>query len=656
MNKIELKDFLDFKFISNLKVNENKEAVFCVTVCNEAENKYDHNLYMMKNDKIAVLTNGNKETNYIFMNDDTVVFTAAREKADLDKIANGEELTVFNKISLHGGEAEKYFTVPFNVGSFINIDEDHFILQVSYDKRYSHMYQMKDNSEIFKNKKADADYEVFTQIPFYFNNGGYTSEKVNRLYLYTVSTNTLYAITDEDINTGAFVLDDDKSKLYYVANKALPRPTLKDSVMVYDFNTKENTVIIEEKDYQIMGIKMFDHNLLMIANKEVTHGNNENPKFFTIDIQSKEVNMLCHYQDSIGNSVGSDCRYGGGQSIKVVENRCYFLSTLIDKSVLMMLDGKGNMSKILELEGSIDCFDIIDDVIYFVAMMDGSLQEVYSYDFKEVKCLSKFNTMLDHKYVADYNEVKFENDGVELTGWVLLPQDYDSSKQYPAILDIHGGPKTVYGKVYYHEMQLWANMGYIVFFTNPRGSDGRGNEFMDIFGKYGTIDYDDLMKFTDVVLASYAIDPNRVGVTGGSYGGFMSNWIITHTDRFACAATQRSISNWISFYGTSDIGFHFAEDQIHGNIFTSYEKLWEHSPLKYAGNVKTPTLFIHSDEDYRCPIEQGMQLYTALVDQGVPSKFVMFHGENHELSRSGKPVHRIKRLQEITDWMEQYLK
>lgn len=227
----------------------------------------------------------------------------------------------------------------------------------------------------------------------------------------------------------------------------------------------------------------------------------------------------------------------------------------------------------------------------------------------------------------------------------------------PGKFDIHGGPKTVYGKVFYHEMQLWANMGYFVFFTNPRGSDGRENEFIDIFGKYGTINYDDLMKFTDTVLESYpAIDSKRIGVTGESYGGFMTNWIIGHTNRYACAATQRSISNWLSFYGTSDIGMFFTEDQIHGNIFGSPEKLWEHSPLKYAKNIETPTLFIHSDEDYRCPLEQGLQLYTAMVDKGVEARFVLFHGENHELSRGGKPKHRVRRLEEITGWMEKYLK
>ena len=207
-------------------------------------------------------------------------------------------------------------------------------------------------------------------------------------------------------------------------------------------------------------------------------------------------------------------------------------------------------------------------------------------------------------------------------------------------------------------MQVWANLGYVVMFTNPHGSDGRGDEYSDIRGKYGSIDYTDLMNFVDVVLKKYPnIDDNRLGVTGGSYGGFMTNWIITHTNKFKCAATQRSISNWISMYGVSDIGYYFSDDQNN----TKFEKedffktLWEFSPLKYIKNCTTPTLIIHADSDYRCPVDQGYQLLTALKDMNIPSKMVVYKNENHELSRSGKPLARISRLENITNWMEEYL-
>ena len=163
------------------------------------------------------------------------------------------------------------------------------------------------------------------------------------------------------------------------------------------------------------------------------------------------------------------------------------------------------------------------------------------------------------------------------------------------------------------------------------------------------------MNFTDKVLKKYTkIDPNHVFVTGGSYGGFMTNWIVSHTDRFKAAATQRSISNWISFYGTSDIGFYFVKDQTKGHPTFSTDKLWEQSPIKYADQVKTPLLFIHSDEDYRCPIEQALQFYTILKENGIDTRFAWFKGENHDLSRSGRPQSRVKRLEEITNWFDKY--
>jgi len=196
-----------------------------------------------------------------------------------------------------------------------------------------------------------------------------------------------------------------------------------------------------------------------------------------------------------------------------------------------------------------------------------------------------------------------------------------------------------------------------VFFCNPRGGEGRGDAFADIRGKYGTIDYDDLMRFTDAVLEHYPqIDPARVGVTGGSYGGFMTNWIIGHTDRFAAAASQRSIANWISKSNTTDIGYTFNADQMQCTAWSDLEKIWFHSPLKYADRCVTPTLFIHSDEDYRCWMAEGLQMYTALKVHGCTARLCLFHGENHELSRSGKPKHRLRRLREITAWFDQYLK
>ena len=196
-----------------------------------------------------------------------------------------------------------------------------------------------------------------------------------------------------------------------------------------------------------------------------------------------------------------------------------------------------------------------------------------------------------------------------------------------------------------------------MFYGNPWGSDGKGDRFADLRGRYGTVDYQDLTALTDYVLQQVPqIDPQRLGVTGGSYGGYMTNWIIGHTDRFAAAASQRSIANWVTMIGTDDCGFTFDTDQMAADPWSDVRKIWDQSPLQFADRVKTPTLFIHSFEDYTCAVSQAMELFTALKMLGVETRACLFKGENHNLSRSGKPRHRFKRLSEITEWMNSHLK
>lgn len=366
-----------------------------------------------------------------------------------------------------------------------------------------------------------------------------------------------------------------------------------------------------------------------------------------------------NFDYSLWNTVGADVRYGSSTTMKVEGKYLYFITTEYDSSYINRIDKTGKIEKLTVEKGSVDGFDVFDENIVFIGLRGLKLQELYRLDNYKEEQLTYFNQwVIEERKLSNPEKITFKTDsGIIIEGWVLKPVDFDENKKYPGILDIHGGPKTVYGEVFFHEMQYWANEGYVVFFCNPRGSDGRGDEFADIRGKYGTIDYEDIMKFTDVVLESCPyIDQNRLGVTGGSYGGFMTNWIIGHTNRFKAAASQRSISNWVSKFGTTDIGYYFVPDQQTATPWHDVDKLWFHSPLKYANKVMTPTLFIHSDEDYRCWLVEAIQMFTALKYHGVESRICIFKGENHELSRSGKPKHRIRRLEEITNWFNRFLK
>ena len=248
-------------------------------------------------------------------------------------------------------------------------------------------------------------------------------------------------------------------------------------------------------------------------------------------------------------------------------------------------------------------------------------------------------------------------DDNDLQGWVIKPPGFDPQKKYPAILEIHGGPRTQYGYFFMHEFFYLAAQGYVVHFSNPRGGRGYGEAHTKAtFKHWGDPDYDDLMAWNDYVAGQTYIDPERMGVTGGSYGGFMTVWIIGHTDRFKAAVPQRCVSNMVSMWGSSDFNWAFQQELNDQPPFEDLQKYWDQSPIKYIGNAKTPTLVIHSENDLRCPIEQGEQVYVALKRLGVDSEMVRFPNEFHGLSRTGRTDRRIVRLNHILRWFDKYLK
>jgi dipeptidyl aminopeptidase/acylaminoacyl peptidase len=247
-------------------------------------------------------------------------------------------------------------------------------------------------------------------------------------------------------------------------------------------------------------------------------------------------------------------------------------------------------------------------------------------------------------------------DDWRIQGWVMKPVGFREGETYPVILEIHGGPQLNYGYAMFHEMQWLAAQGYAVVFTNPRGGMGYGQEFANgVRMKYGQGDAADVLKGLDAALKQFPfLDGTKVAVTGGSYGGFMTNWLVGHSNRFCVAVSQRSISNWVSFYGVSDIGPLFVESQLispGGNVVDDFEALWQMSPLKYADNIQTPLLLVHSENDLRCPIEQAEQLYTYLKRQGREVELFRVPNASHGLSRDGKPSLKIARLKAIFDYV-----
>jgi dipeptidyl aminopeptidase/acylaminoacyl peptidase len=254
-------------------------------------------------------------------------------------------------------------------------------------------------------------------------------------------------------------------------------------------------------------------------------------------------------------------------------------------------------------------------------------------------------------------------DGSEVEAWIARPAGFKEGTRYPALLNIHGGPFTQYGNGFFDETQVYAGGGYAVLYANPRGSSGYAESWgRAIMGPgelgpgWGSVDYEDLMAVVDTALDRYDfIDPERLGVLGGSYGGYMTSWIVSHTNRFKAAISERAVNNLISMYGSSDVGWVFKG--YHGDfVHDAVDKYLQISPWTYAKQIETPLLIMHSENDLRCNIEQAEVMFTTLRLLGKEVEMVRFPAESHELTRSGNPVHRVQRFELVLDWFDRYLK
>jgi dipeptidyl aminopeptidase/acylaminoacyl peptidase len=344
--------------------------------------------------------------------------------------------------------------------------------------------------------------------------------------------------------------------------------------------------------------------------------------------------------------------------------RLHFNSVLHGSSKLTSIDASGkNLRDEIGEGGVVGSFDFDRDqkhLAYFYGQMHDPAQVVVKDMVNgSQKQLTRLNhRLLDRIDLGTVEQVWFKGpDQNDLQGWILKPPGFDSAKKYPSIMEIHGGPLTQYGNLFMHEFYYLAAHGYVVYFTNPRGGRGYGEEHAKgIYGDWGRADYADLMAWADYVEKLPYIDPQRMGVTGGSYGGYMTVWIIGHTQRFKAAVSQRCVSNFVSMWGSSDFNWTFQTELGDKPPFEDLQNFWEHSPIAYIGNARTPTLIIHSEFDLRCPIEQSEQVFVALKKLGVDSEMVRFPDEFHGLSRTGRTDRRIVRLNHILRWFDKYLK
>lgn len=662
---VEADHFKNFINLSGLKKRD-RRLLYTKTESSVDANAYAADLCLFDTQTAAckTLTSGINMELYKWYEDDKVIFTATMEDADQELQKKKIPITAFYSLEIETGEIELLFKVHKRVSDFERISADQYFLLCSdnlYDDKYLEAAQ-GDWEKFSEIKKAEDDYFIAEEVPYWTNSSGHCNGNRGRIFLY--EKGELTQLTPNELHVTMMKAYEDQYLIYCGLQSGGIQSTT-GKLYCYNMVPKQIEVLDNSQDYIYTLLETISATEIIACRSDrKLHGEYQDEYIDRINIQDGTYvrkNSCADYH--IYDNVVCDVSYLSNWLNKVTrgDDGIYFIATEMESSkVFYWKDDEAFPVAITKTKGKIIDYEVIDDQIYIIAMRDLGGTEIYRQSLvgTDEEQLTSYHRKLEDVYqYARVETLTYTNvNGVDIQGWYLKPVSFEEGKKYPAILFIHGGPQCAFGEIFNHDMQLMAAKGYGVLFCNPTGSEGRGGDFADIRMKYGTIDYEDLIGFTKWAVETLPwIDEGRLGVTGGSYGGIMTNWIIGHTDLFHAAVSDRGVCNNISDFGLSDIGVSFGPDTFEATPWKNFAYLWETSPLKYAPDIKTPVLLIHGMEDYRCPYDSALQMHTALTYFGTPSKVVAFKGENHELCRSGQPKHRVRRLEEMVNWFEQYI-
>ncbi len=616
--KLKIEDMYKLRLVGDVQISPTgNEIAFVVGRMNRRKDEYLSRVYLYDG-KTRAFTSGPKDSMPRFAeNGESIVY-----------VRKGEKESEIRIIPLKGGESRVIAKVEKE------------IIDMKVDGKYVYF-----TSPVVKKEKDDV--KRIENIPFYFNGKGFIYNAKIQIFRVPLRGGKVEKLSDVDERISGFDVKD--GIVVYAASDDEREPFMEHMYILKDGMGEK----ISKRKSSISAFQISPTGeeiaLFLSFHKK---GFAEHKQLYSLSLKGGDYKLLCKDKFSFGRSLNSDARFGGGQVMQWInEKEILFIATEKGTQPIFLYSG-GKCWKFLQGERSIESFSYASGTLAFVAQEMNNPGEVFLKRGRERR-ITNLNRSFRALPKGEHFSFK-ASDGEAVEGWILIPQ---GKGPFPSILEIHGGPKTSYGHAFMFEFYYLLSQGFAVIFTNPRGSSGYSEEFaLKIRGDFGNRDFKDLMEAMDFVLKNYPIDKERLFVTGGSYGGFMTNWIVGHTNRFRAAVTQRSISNQLSFWGTSDIGPWFNRDYIGAgkDLWEGFDEYWNMSPLKYAKSIKTPLLIIHSEEDYRCPVSEAYQLFYALKMQGVDTKMVLFPKENHDLSRNGKPKHREARLMEIAQWFKKY--
>ncbi|WP_010650222.1 alpha/beta hydrolase family protein [Oceanobacillus massiliensis] len=660
---ITSEDLKNIEVYSDPQFVPNANAYTYVSTTINEKNEYQSNLYFhrLEEEDAKQWTFGNDNTSCLRFSPDgkKAVFQSSRSgimQLWLMEANGGEarQLTTFKNGASRPAWSKDGKSILFSA----SLDQDDNVQdqrELSKEERQSEQKE-KESQPLHVNRlkyKSDAK--------------GFHDQKKTQIILYSLENDSFTQLTSADSDHGFQDISPDGSHIIFTANLSDSSDyELISDLYKLNLKTKEVTKLTNGKSSYYSAAFSPSGSKIACFGHDFQYSGATLSELYIMDTDSgQRTSLSTDWDIELGDAMAGDTRLGesaAGPVWSEDEERIFFIATDFGATGLYQATLAGELNVLYKNDNHVFGFSYNHANAEFIIGISTPANPCNFYKLDQDFNLSRLTNanaeFIEEVAIAEPEALTFSTeDGLEIQGWLLRPFDFDENKKYPLILEVHGGPHAMYGQTFFHEMQLLSSQGYAVLYTNPRGSHGYGQKFVNaVRQNYGQGDYTDLMHAVDYALENFSfLDESRLGVTGGSYGGFMTNWIVGHTNRFKAAVTQRSISNWLSFYGVSDIGFFFTKWEHGLNLLDDPSSLWDISPLKYAKNVETPLLILHGERDFRCPIEQGEQLFITLKHLHKEVEFVRFPGATHELSRSGKPEMRIARLDQICRWFEKYL-
>ena len=565
------------------------------------------------------------------------------------------------RINVDGGEAKQVTSWEENIG------------EIAWSKAVPGLIAFTSRVPGSKVEDDNPDMRVITNIRYKFNGMGFLDQRPKHIFTLNLKTMEYTQVTDGQFSESAPAFSPDGQWIAFSGSR-IENDEINEIQNIWRVPVSGGTIEQLTFNEGSAGAPQYSPDGQWIAYLGHEKGQGKSGLNTNILIRPADggasQNLTEAHDYTIGNNVGGDSRADGGTSPFFWNDDSQSILTIIaerGEANIYQLNLTGESTLLTTGKHSITSFSAIPGrepgkprIVYILDCYWNASEVFYRCPVREQSFrLTTFNQpLLSDIAIGDIEELDAHLSDGYIHGWLIKPINFDPSKKYPMILHVHGGPYGASGYGFFHEYQLMASRGYAVLISNPRGSATYGEKHsLGVIGDWGDGDYRDLMAIIDKALEQNSwLDPERLGVTGGSYGGYMTNWMVSQTDRFKAAVSIRSISNMYTKYGVSDIGWYGNRAGFAGrDLWDSEDFIMSRSPIRYAPNVKTPIMLIQSEEDYRCTMEQAEQWFTALKRLGVTTEFVRFKGENHELSRSGKPKNRADRLRQIMRWFETYL-